>query len=151
MYGLGERAHPLRLNTSSAYYTFFAADNGGVPFLMNLYGSHPFYLEMRQKSKLVRFFAPFRFSLFLSSFFFHDSQTTLSQAHGVFLLNSNGMDVYLGPSSLTYRAIGGVLDFFFMLGPSPADVIDQYTELIGRPHMVLALPHRNAMALAAVF
>lgn len=108
VYGLGERAHPLRLNTSSAYYTFFAADNGGVPFLMNLYGSHPFYLEMRQKSKL---------------------------AHGVFLLNSNGMDVYLGPSSLTYRAIGGVLDFFFMLGPSPADVIDQYTELIGRPHM----------------
>lgn len=64
MYGLGERAHPLRLNTSSTYYTFFAADNGGVPFLMNLYGSHPFYLEMRQKSKLVRFLPPFAFLSF---------------------------------------------------------------------------------------
>lgn len=41
-------------------------------------GSHPFYLEMRK-----------------------------GKAHGVFLRNSNGMDVILNDTSLTYRIIGG--------------------------------------------
>ena len=34
---------------------------------------------------------------------------------------------------LTYRTIGGGLDFFVFLGPEPETVIDQYTQLIGRP------------------
>ena len=34
---------------------------------------------------------------------------------------------------LTYRTIGGGLDFFVFLGPKPESVIDQYTQLIGRP------------------
>ena len=42
-------------------------------------GFHPFYLELREPG----------------------------QAHGVFLRNSNGMDILLGSSSLTYRVIGG--------------------------------------------
>ena len=43
-------------------------------------GSHPFYLELKGTSGL---------------------------AHGVFLRNSNGMDVVLDSNSLTYRVIGG--------------------------------------------
>lgn len=57
-------------------------------------------------------------------------------AHGVFLLNSNAMDIWLQEApSITFRTIGGVLDFYIMTGPSPADVVRQYTELVGRPHM----------------
>ncbi len=85
-------------------------------------GSHPFYLDLR----------------------------TDGTAHGVFLKNSNGMDIVLEDTSLNYRVIGGslqfkassilinligVLDFYIFLGPSPEAVIQQYQEVIGRPHM----------------
>ncbi|XP_026415394.1 alpha-glucosidase-like [Papaver somniferum] len=37
-------------------------------------------------------------------------------------------------NSLTYIIIGGVLDFYFFAGgASPLSVVDQYTQLVGRP------------------
>ncbi|OQV25082.1 Sucrase-isomaltase, intestinal [Hypsibius exemplaris] len=58
-------------------------------------------------------------------------------AHGVFLLNSNAMDYRFqpAPAGLTIRSIGGVLDFHVFMGPTPEDVIRQYTELSGRSFM----------------
>ncbi|KAG0344478.1 hypothetical protein BG004_004450 [Podila humilis] len=105
IYGLGEVVSGFRRDTRGTRQTMWARD-AATPVGENVYGSHPFYLEMRD-----------------------------GVAHGVFLRNSNGMDVVISPSKLTYKVIGGVFDFTVFLGPSPANVIDQYTELIGRPQM----------------
>ncbi|CAH8572052.1 unnamed protein product [Dicrocoelium dendriticum] len=55
-------------------------------------------------------------------------------AFGVFLLNSNAQEVAFTPlPSITYRVIGGILDFFVFTGPQPSNVIAQYYDLIGHP------------------
>lgn len=104
IYGLGEHKTSLRLTKQT--YTLWNFDTP-TPQNLNLYGSHPFYLDLRRGGS----------------------------AHGVFLRNSNGMDVVLSDNSLTYNVIGGILDFYFFLGPTPEAVINQYQAVIGRPHM----------------
>ena len=51
---------------------------------------------------------------------------------GVFLLNSNAMEVEINDRILTYRPIGGVFDFYFFVGDSPTEVIQQYHHLVGK-------------------
>ena len=34
-----------------------------------------------------------------------------------------------------YRTIGGFLEFFFFPGPTPADVVRQYIQLVGKPFL----------------
>ncbi|XP_066250642.1 lysosomal alpha-glucosidase-like [Euwallacea similis] len=107
IYGIGDHTSSLLLSTDWNKYTLW---NHDIPpeFNKNLYGSHPLYLLMENSGN----------------------------SHGVFLLNSNAMDILLQPTpALTFRTIGGILDFYFFMGPSPSDVVDQYTELVGRPYM----------------
>ncbi|XP_062438890.1 maltase-glucoamylase-like [Rhea pennata] len=108
VYGFGEHEHPsFKHSMNFATYGMFSRDQAPAPFA-NLYGVHPFYMCVE----------------------------TDSNAHGVLLLNSNAQDVSLSPNpSLTFRTVGGVLDFYLFLGPTPENVIQQYTEAIGRPHM----------------
>lgn len=109
LYGLGENTQPggIRLQPNDPY-TLYTTDISAINLNTDLYGSHPVYMDLRNGKGEA-------------------------SAHGVLLLNSNGMDVFYRGSSLTYNIIGGVFDFYFFSGPKPLDVINQYTSLIGRP------------------
>lgn len=56
-------------------------------------------------------------------------------SHGVLLFNSNGMDAVLTNDTVSFRVTGGVLDLYIFLGPTPMEVLEQYTRLFGRPAM----------------
>ncbi|KAK3102556.1 hypothetical protein FSP39_012163 [Pinctada imbricata] len=110
LYGLGQYRGPLLHNINWTRRTIWNRDQfvpvGNVG--ANLYGSHPFYLVMEEDGN----------------------------AHGVFLLNSNAMDIDLQPTpALAWRTIGGIIDMYVFIGPTPADVIRQYTDVIGHPFM----------------
>uniref|UniRef100_A0A8C5WMN8 Lysosomal alpha-glucosidase n=1 Tax=Leptobrachium leishanense TaxID=445787 RepID=A0A8C5WMN8_9ANUR len=107
LYGLGEHLTSLILNLNWTRITLWNRDASPTKNL-NLYGSHPFYVSMEKDGS----------------------------AHGVFLLNSNAMDVLLQSApALTWRTIGGILDFYVFLGPNPKAVVRQYQEVVGFPFM----------------
>ncbi|WVF67066.1 hypothetical protein IAT40_001810 [Kwoniella sp. CBS 6097] len=114
IYGLGEviAGSGYRRNQSATVQTFWARDVGD-PVDENMYGVHPMYMEVRWNE---------------------DCQKLMS--HGVFLLNSNGMDAILRDGVIQYRAIGGTLDFYFFSGPSPNDVASQYAQAVGLPQVM---------------
>ncbi|KAI0648507.1 alpha-glucosidase [Trametes meyenii] len=112
LYGLGEHTDSFRLPTHNYTRTFWSRDAFGVPTGTNLYGNHPVYFEHRTTG-----------------------------THGVFLVNSNGMDIKINDTepgsgtTLEYNAIGGVLDFYFLAGSEsdPTAVARQYAEVVGLP------------------
>ncbi|XP_006458746.1 hypothetical protein AGABI2DRAFT_183688 [Agaricus bisporus var. bisporus H97] len=109
IYGFGEHTNPFHLPTDNMTLTLWSKESPGLPTGTNLYGNHPVYFEHRTTG-----------------------------THGVFFLNSNGMDVKLsntGGTSLEYNAIGGVMDYYFLAGSEsdPAEVARQYAEVAGLP------------------
>lgn len=105
IYGLGEHRSHLKLSTNWELLTLFNADQPPKE-KENLYGSHPFYMIIEESG----------------------------ECHGVLLLNSNAMEVILQPApALTFRTIGGIFDIYFFMGPTPADVLKQYSEIVGKP------------------
>ncbi|XP_037531236.1 maltase-glucoamylase, intestinal [Nematolebias whitei] len=108
IYGLGEHVHTrYRHDTNWRNWPIFTRDaqpNGGRH---NLYGHHPFFLCLEDES---------------------------GKSFGVFLLNSNAMEVTLQPApAVTYRTVGGIFDFYIVFGDTPEQVVQEYLELIGRP------------------
>ncbi|KAG9298864.1 hypothetical protein G9A89_015885 [Geosiphon pyriformis] len=105
IYGFGEVVAPLKRKEGQRM-TLWNRD-APCPEGENLYGSHPFYIEINE-----------------------------GKAHGVFLLNSNGMDVCYENGKLTYKIIGGIIDFYILLGPKPQAVVEQYAQMIGYPYFI---------------
>uniref|UniRef100_A0A4W4EG98 Lysosomal alpha-glucosidase n=1 Tax=Electrophorus electricus TaxID=8005 RepID=A0A4W4EG98_ELEEL len=105
--GLGEHYTHLTLDLNWTSVTLWNRDMAPHSDA-NLYGSHPFCLV----------------------------QDGDGHAHGIFLLNSNAMEVSLQPApALTWVTIGGILDFYIFLGPDPQSVVQQYHQVIGYPMM----------------
>lgn len=112
VYGLGEHSDPMRLPTYNYTRTLWNRDAYGTPNNTNLYGSHPVYYDHRGKAG----------------------------THGVFLLNSNGMDIKInqttdGKQYLEYNLLGGVLDFYFFYGEDPKQASMEYSKIVGLPAM----------------
>lgn len=105
LYGLGEHVMTFQLPTNSHSFTLWNVDIP-TPYDQNIYGSHPFYLQT----------------------------LTTGQAHGLFLRNSNGMDIITSTTKVTFKAIGGILDWYIFTGPLHELVIQQYHQVIGLPH-----------------
>lgn len=57
-------------------------------------------------------------------------------------------DVALQPApALTWRTIGGILDFYMFTGPDPASVIGQYIEVIGQFALTVLAAQRSHVML----
>ena len=113
IYGFGEDTDPFRRPTTNYTRTLWSRDAYLIPSGTNLYGNHPIYFEHRESS---------------------------SETHGVFMLNSNGMDLNINSDSagqyLEYNMLGGVIDLYVLAGPGPVDVARQYSDVIGQPTMM---------------
>uniref|UniRef100_A0AAQ5YWA8 Lysosomal alpha-glucosidase n=1 Tax=Amphiprion ocellaris TaxID=80972 RepID=A0AAQ5YWA8_AMPOC len=105
--GLGEHYTSILLDLNWTSLTLWNRDM--APHAdANLYGAHPFYIVQEEDGF----------------------------AHGVFLLNSNAIEVMLQPTpALTWVSTGGILDLYVFLGPDPQSVIRQYLHIIGYPMM----------------
>ncbi|KAK1921126.1 glycosyl hydrolases family 31-domain-containing protein [Papiliotrema laurentii] len=117
VYGLGEYVGSLR--RKEEVQTMWNMDNVAKRG-NNMYGSHPFYMETRWRSGTSCNETP-------------TSQPPTSASHGVFMRNSHGMDVLVRDGVLQCKILGGTLDLYFVSGPSPQDVVRQYSEIVGRP------------------
>lgn len=113
LYGMGENTHMKLKHTFQPRQTYpiFARDHGIEEGILNVYGHHPYFVNVNNAT---------------------------GKAHSVLLFNSNAMEysTFLlenGSPALTLRTIGGVIDLHLFLGPSLEDVNKQYTKMIGYP------------------
>ncbi|GIQ82196.1 glycoside hydrolase family 31 [Kipferlia bialata] len=115
-HGLGIRENSFQIPEGDNI-TFWNRDPKGVKEDTNMYGSHPYYMQLTPGDKAEGEF-PFT-------------------QHGVALLNSNAMDVFMpgnGNDRLTFRTIGGELDFLFFAGETPLEVTQAYQRTVGLPY-----------------
>ena len=90
LYGFGENTHHSFKHSFSYsnWWGIFGRDQGTGGKYINLYGSQPFFMAVNEKT---------------------------GRAFGVLILNSNAQEYgLLPPNSISYRTIGGILDFYIV-------------------------------------
>ncbi|KAJ5107638.1 alpha-glucosidase precursor [Penicillium angulare] len=128
LYGLGESIHAFRLGNNYTK-TYYAADDGATVDV-NIYGTHPFYLETRYFTESD----DGNHTLVTANETMPDGNYT-SQSHGVYSRNAHGQDILLQAGGITYRAIGGSIDLYFFAGPTQPKVTTSYLKAVGLPAM----------------
>eukprot|EP01100_Stratorugosa_tubuloviscum_P002169 TRINITY_DN1493_c0_g1_i1.p1 TRINITY_DN1493_c0_g1~~TRINITY_DN1493_c0_g1_i1.p1 ORF type:complete len:875 (-),score=351.55 TRINITY_DN1493_c0_g1_i1:66-2690(-) len=128
LFGLGEHKGPLNIlatqqkASNSAIFSprgneVFDGDTARIRLFnrhgktgeeMGTHGSHPFYIQLHPET---------------------------GTAHGVFLLNSNNIEVDIRKHALSFRASGGIIDLFLFPGSTPELVVQQYQKLVGKPFL----------------
>jgi len=106
IYGFGEVLAPYKRNSQDTQHALFNTDNA-TPIGQNLYGSHPFYIEIIN-----------------------------GKAYGFLLKNSHGMEFTIKNNVMTIQIIGGNFDIYFFMGPTMDDVVKQYYKVIGAPALL---------------
>uniref|UniRef100_A0A8C0F366 alpha-glucosidase n=1 Tax=Bubo bubo TaxID=30461 RepID=A0A8C0F366_BUBBB len=110
IYGVGEHVHKrYRHDVNWKTWPVFSRDIGPSGAMHNLYGVQTFFLCLEDST---------------------------GASFGVFLMNSNAMEFVVQPApAVTYRTIGGILDFYIFLGNTPEQVVQEYLKLVGLPDL----------------
>lgn len=109
VYGIGENEqHSFKHNfNDNITYGLWARDQPPA-YTANMYGVHPYYTVLENDGN----------------------------SHSVAIVNSNAQQFsMMGGPVIQYTTTGGILDFYFFLGPTPEDTVAQYTEAVGRPQI----------------
>ena len=110
LYGAGERSsNSLHLVRNGMPRTLWNQDKGPTFLEQNSYGSYPFVMALHKNTR---------------------------NAWGYFMLSSNGMEIVPTADQLSWRIIGGIIDLYIFTGPTPGAVLDQLTQVVGRPALM---------------
>ena len=107
LYGFGENVHHSFKHSFaySNWWGIFGRDQGTGDKYINFYGAQPFFMAVNDQT---------------------------GRAFGVLILNSNAQEYgLLPPNSISYRTLGGILDFYIMEEESPEILLQAYHSLIG--------------------
>lgn len=113
LFGVGESTRAIQQLQANATYTLWNTDIAAAVFDVGLYGTHPFLIQVSNTGK----------------------------ASGILFMNSNAMEFSVFNSdsmgnSVGVQSTGGVIDLYVFAGPTPADVVKQFLEVVGKPAMI---------------
>jgi alpha-glucosidase len=124
------------LNTTNYTRTIWNRDAYRIPEGSNLYGAHPVYYDHRGDNGTHAVF------LLNSDGIFSPALLVAIRLVSVILANTNtrpGIEVKIDDSHgqfLEYNTLGGIIDLYFVSGPTPVEAAQQYSEVVGKTAMM---------------